>query len=73
VKETGFTNSAATVSEGDTKPESTLTYALTQVPVVTIAHFIKASKQILDDFKQLQSNIDGRLRYGLKLVEETSC
>lgn len=70
VRETGFTNSAATVSEGDTKPESSITYALTQSAVVTIAHWIKASKQILDDFMQLQSNIDGRLRYGLALVEE---
>lgn len=70
VKETGFTNSAATVSESNEKPESTLVYALVQQAVVTIAHWIKASKQILDDFKGLQSMIDGRLRYGLKLVEE---
>lgn len=70
VKETGFTNNAAPVTEGATKPESDLTYELTQSAVVTIAHWIKASKQILDDFKALMSNIDGRLRYGLKLVEE---
>lgn len=70
VKETGFTNAAAIVTEGAAKPESALVYALTQSAVVTIAHWIKASKQILDDFKALQSNIDGRLRYGLKLVEE---
>lgn len=70
VKETGFTNNADVVSENTTKPESTLVYALTQTAVVTIAHWIKASKQILDDFKQLQSMIDGRLRYGLKLIEE---
>lgn len=70
VKETGFTNNAATVSETVQKPESSITYALTQSAVVTIAHWIKASKQILDDFKGLASNIDGRLRYGLKLVEE---
>lgn len=70
VKETGFTNAAAPVSETNRKPESTLTYALTQTPVITLAHFIKAAKQILDDFAQLQSMIDGRLRYGLKLVEE---
>jgi HK97 family phage major capsid protein len=70
VRETGFTNNAAPVSEGDTKPESSLVYALTQSAVVTIAHWLKASKQILDDFMQLQSNIDGRLRYGLALVEE---
>lgn len=71
VRETGFTNNAATVSETNLKPESTLTYELVQRPVVTIAHYFKASKQILDDFPQLQSNIDGRGRYGLKLAEET--
>jgi HK97 family phage major capsid protein len=70
VKETGFTNAAAPVAEGELKPESTLVYSLTQSAVVTIAHWIKASKQILDDFMALQSNIDGRLRYGLALVEE---
>lgn len=70
VKETGFTNNAATVSETIQKPESNITYALTQSAVVTIAHWIKAAKQILDDFKGLSSNIDGRLRYGLKYVEE---
>lgn len=70
VKETGFTNNAAPVSESDAKPESSITYALTQSAVSTIAHWIKASKQILDDFAGLSSMIDGRLRYGLKLVEE---
>lgn len=70
VKETGFTNNAATVSETMQKPQSEITYALTQSAVVTVAHWIKAAKQILDDFKALSSNIDGRLRYGLALVEE---
>lgn len=70
VKETGFTNAAAPVTETAQKPESSITYALTQSAVVTIAHWIKASKQILDDFAALQSMIDQRLRYGLKLVEE---
>lgn len=70
VKETGFTNNAATVSEGVQKPESTLVYALVQTAVVTIAHWIKASKIILDDMPALASMIDQRLRYGLMLVEE---
>ena len=71
VRETGFTNNAAPVSEATTrKPESSIVYEWVQSPVATIAHFIKASKQILDDFLQLQSNIDGRLRYGVKLIEE---
>lgn len=70
VKESGFTNNAATVVEGAQKPESNITYEMMQSAVVTIAHWIKASKQILDDFPALRSNIDGRLRYGLALVEE---
>jgi HK97 family phage major capsid protein len=71
VKETGFTNNAAPVSETAQKPESSLVYTLNQQAVVTIAHWVKASKQVLDDFAGLTSMIDGRLRYGLKLVEET--
>lgn len=70
LQETGFTNAAATVAENVKKPESTITYDLKNANVVTIAHFIKATKQILDDFAQLQSQIDGRLRYGLELAEE---
>lgn len=70
LQETGFTNAAATVAETLKKPESTIVYEMKNANVVTIAHFIKATKQILDDFKQLQSQIDGRLRYGLELAEE---
>ena len=73
VQETGFTNSADVVSENPSagKPESDLTFDLTSVPVATIAHWIHASKQVLSDAGMLQSYIDGRLRYGLKLKEET--
>lgn len=70
VKETGFTNSAATVLEGTRKPESSITYALSDASVKKIAHFIKASTEILDDFPALQSQIDERLRYGLAFAEE---
>jgi HK97 family phage major capsid protein len=72
VKETGFTNSAATVSEtsGAAKPQSEIKFDLVNSAVTTIAHYVKATKQILDDAPQLQSYIDGRLRYGLMYVEE---
>lgn len=70
VKETGFTNNAATVSETVQKPESDLTFELTNSPVVTIAHWVKASRQIIADAPMLRSYIDGRLRYGLRYVEE---
>lgn len=70
VQETGFTNNAAVVSEGVTKPESTVTFELITVPVATVAHFMVASKQILEDAPALQSHIDGRLRYGVAYAEE---
>lgn len=70
VKESGFTNNAAPVSEATTKPESNMTFELVTRPVRTIAHWLLASKQILDDAPMLESHIDGRLRYGLAYVEE---
>ena len=72
VRETGFTNNADVVSENPTnvKPESDLTFELDSVPVATIAHWVRASKQVLSDVAMLASYIDGRLRYGLKLKEE---
>lgn len=70
MKETLFTNNAAPVAEGARKPESTMTLAQSTAPVVKLAHFMKASTEILDDFPALQSLINERLTYGLKLVED---
>lgn len=70
VQQTGFTNNAAVVPEGTLKPTSSITFATQVTPVVTIAHLFKASKQILDDFAQLQSTVDAELRYGLAYAEE---
>lgn len=70
VKETGFTNNAGMVAEGAKKPESSLKYDLVNTSAKVIAHFVKASRQILSDASQLGSMIDGRLRYGLAFKEE---
>lgn len=72
VKETGFTNSAATVTEtaGTAKPQSEIKFDIVTAAVTTIAHWVLATKQILDDVPMLQSYLDGRLRYGLMLEEE---
>lgn len=70
VRESGFQNSAATVGEGDAKPQSDMTFEEVSSPVVKIAHYVKASTEILMDAPMLRSYIDGRLRYGLKLIEE---
>lgn len=72
VRELLFTNNASPVSENPTglKPESNITFEADSVPVVTIAHWIHASKQVLADVPMLHSYIDGRLRSGLRLKEE---
>ncbi|WP_151742890.1 MULTISPECIES: phage major capsid protein [unclassified Acinetobacter] len=70
VKETGFTNNAGMVPEGGLKPQSDLKFDLVSTTAKVIAHHMKASRQILDDASQLQSYIDGRLRYGLAFKEE---
>jgi len=70
IQETGFTNAAAPVAEGGLKPNSDLKLTDKDVSTKVIAHWFRASKQILSDFSQIRSMIDGRLLYGLALVEE---
>jgi len=72
VRETGFTNNAGIVAENpaDPKPESSLAFELDSSKMHTVAHWIRASKQVLRDASQLQAYINGRLMYGLKIKEE---
>jgi HK97 family phage major capsid protein len=70
-QETGYTNAAANVAEdGTLKPQSDLKFDLKTSVVTTIAHWVLATRQIMDDVPMLQSYIDGRLRYGLRYAEE---
>ncbi|MBS9720236.1 phage major capsid protein [Tianweitania sp. BSSL-BM11] len=61
---------AGMVAEAALKPESELTLELIQTSMKVIAHWIPASRQILDDAPQLRGVIDTELLYGLKLKEE---
>lgn len=77
-RESAFANNAApTYSaspeafEGVLKPESGLTFELVSARVPTIAHWVKASQQTLDDQPALQAFVDMRLRYGLELALES--
>lgn len=70
VKETGFVNNAAPVAEGAAKPSSDIKLDLVTTSAKVIAHWMKASKQVLSDISQLRSIIDQRLLYGLAYVEE---
>src|SRR6185503_16067245 len=56
--------------EGETFAESALTFTLSNSAVVTIGHWIPASRQVLSDAGLLQGHISTRLLYGLKLEEE---
>lgn len=77
-KENVFTNNAGpqaggsptVAAENVLKSESDITFTLANAPVVTLAHFILASRQVLDDAPMLESYINGRLIYGLALEEE---
>jgi HK97 family phage major capsid protein len=79
-KENVFTNNAGpqissgsptTGVENVAKPESAITFTLANAPVITIAHNIPASRQVLDDSGMLEGYIRDRLTYGLLLEEET--
>lgn len=71
VKEKVVTNNAAIqTSEGAQKGESTVQLELASAPVRTLAHFMIASNQILDDAPGLRSLIDFRLRWGLDILED---
>jgi HK97 family phage major capsid protein len=65
LKENAWTNSAAEVSQGASKPESDLTFTNYDVNIRTVAHWIKVSNQLLADAPAVAAYIDVRLRDGL--------
>jgi len=67
---TGRSDSAEAVSEGAAKPQASLSWELAEARVSTIATWIPASRQILQDVPMLQSMIDNELRYMVALEEE---
>lgn len=70
VREEVFTNNAASVKEKALKPESDITFSKQTANVKTVAHWIQASRQVMDDAPMLQSYVNNRLMYGLALAEE---
>lgn len=69
-KEASFTNSAAESAEGSAKAESALTWSLVNMPVSTVAHWIKISRQLAADNAALAAYVDTRMRYGVNLKVE---
>ena len=84
IRELLYTSNAAGVAEAthtsaadetpvnaSVKPESALTFEQVTAPVVTIAHWIPITRQVLEDAGQLQAYVENRLLEGLKIEEST--
>src|SRR5262252_7389371 len=69
-EETTFTNAASGVAEGSAKPESAIGFTLRTETAKKIAHNIPVTKEALDDNAFLESQIRGRLAFGVKRREE---
>jgi len=65
LREASWTNSAAEVSQGAAKPDSAVTFEQYNVPITTVAHWLKISNQLLADAPAVVSYIETRLRDGL--------
>lgn len=61
---------AIQAAEGDLKAELAMTFSLQTSPVRTIACWVPASRQVLDDSSMLADYIDGNLRDALRLTED---
>lgn len=70
-KENAFTNNAAEAAEGAAKAESALTWTLVNMPISTVAHWIKISRQLAMDNVALAAYVDNRMRYGVQRKVET--
>lgn len=63
-------SAAIQAAEGDAKAELAMDFDLLQAPVKTIAAWIPASRQVLDDASMLGDYIDLELRDALRLTED---
>ena len=64
-REASYTSAAAETAQGGAKPESAVTFEQFNVPIETIATWLKVSNQLLADAPSVVSYIDTRLRYAL--------
>lgn len=72
LQELGFTNNAAgQATEGAIKAESDISYGPLRVDAVTIAHWTRASRQVLADSPAMLEQMSNRLVYGVNVrIEE---
>ncbi|MGI4937997.1 MAG: phage major capsid protein [Janthinobacterium lividum] len=70
IRENVFTNAAAETAEGVQKPQSSITFTTGTMPVSTVAHWIKITRQLAMDNAALAAYINRRMVYGVNLRVE---
>ena len=70
VVETSFTNLAAPVAEGAAKPKSDKVFTPATLPVETIAHYFKVSRQSFDDLPFIAAQIEANGIQGVQKAED---
>lgn len=65
LREATWVNSAAEASQGSAKLDSEITFEQYNVPIQTVAHWLKISNQLLADAPAVVAYIETRLRDGL--------
>jgi HK97 family phage major capsid protein len=70
IKETSFTNAAATVAEEGEKPEATFALEDALAPVRKIAVIARVTDEMWNDFPTLRDYINNRLRFMVEQEEE---
>ena len=69
-KQLARTINAAGVPEGALKPQSDATFVDQIVPIQTLAHFFRCSRQIMDDAPAFAAFINDEAEFGIRLLEE---
>lgn len=70
VRENVFTNNAAEVAEGGQIGQSSITFSPGTMPVQSIAHFVKVTRQLAMDNAAMAAYINRRMIYGVNLRVE---
>ncbi len=70
IRENVFTNAAAETAEGGAKPQSSITFTPGTMPISTIAHWVRISRQLAMDNAALAAYINRRMIYGVNLRAE---
>lgn len=71
MKELAVTNNVAVqATQGAAKGQSNFTFVQDSEPVITVAHYVKISRQMLDDIAYIRSYLDGRMRFLLMQEED---